>query len=70
MKKSTLSLALILVISNSVFAKTGDKFNTQQSEPFSGKVLLEGLQSPWDMAIDRKGQLWVTELGGNILLVN
>ncbi|VEH65603.1 dehydrogenase, PQQ-dependent, s-GDH family [Rodentibacter pneumotropicus] len=31
---------------------------------------MEGLQSPWDMAIDRNGQLWVTEVGGNILLVD
>ncbi|MCQ9122283.1 hypothetical protein BKG95_06775 [Rodentibacter pneumotropicus] len=70
MKKTALSLALGLIISTSAFAEAGDKFNTQQVEPFSGKVLVEGLQSPWDMAIDRNGQLWVTEVGGNILLVD
>nr|WP_314740631.1 hypothetical protein [uncultured Haemophilus sp.] len=46
MKKTALSLALGLMVSTSVFAKAGDKFNTQQAEPFSGKILVEGLQSP------------------------
>lgn len=50
--------------------KAGDTFTPLQDEPFSSKVLVEGLQSPWNMAINRNGHLWVTELGGNILLVN
>lgn len=35
-------------------------FDTKQAEPFTGKVLIEGLTA-WDMAIDANETLWVSE---------
>ena len=69
MKLRSLVLALGLVAASGALAQQ-KPFDLRQAEPFTGKVLVEGLQSPWDMAIDRNGQLWVTELRGNILLID
>lgn len=40
------------------------------SEPFAAKVLIDGLKDPWDMQIDRRGQLWITQVGGDIAMID
>ena len=64
-------LALILGVSAAYAAADAHKaFDMQQAEPFRAKVLTEGLKDPWDMQIDRTGQLWVSEVGGNIVKID
>lgn len=41
-------------------------FDTTQAEPFTAKVLLEGI-SAWDMAIDANETLWVSERADGVL---
>ena len=69
MKKTLLALTLGVMSYQTVLAEP-KAFNTQQAEPFSGSILVEGLKDPWDMRIDRNGQLWITEVGGNIAMID
>ena len=51
------------------FAAAGDVVRT--AEPFTGKVLVEGLDGPWEMLWGPDNMLWVTErLGKRIVRVD
>ena len=51
------------------FAAAGDAVRT--AEPFTGKVLVEGLDGPWEMLWGPDNMLWVTErLGKRIVRVD
>lgn len=64
MKKTTLALALgiLSVTSSNLYAKVGD--NVDIAEPFKATVLVEGLESPWEMLWGKDNQIWVTERQG------
>lgn len=69
MKKTALALALGIFAGQNVLAES-KPFEMNQAEPFNAKILVEGLKDPWDMQIDRNGQLWITEVGGNIAMID
>lgn len=56
--------AAFLCISPLAQAQTVENKKVQAVEPFEGSVLVEGLQSPWDMVWGYDGQIWVTEREG------
>lgn len=64
MKKTALALALgaLSLTSNNLYAKAGDKVDI--AEPFKATVLVEGLESPWEMLWGKDDQIWVTERQG------
>jgi PQQ-dependent dehydrogenase (s-GDH family) len=53
---------LVALVSSSLWAAPGQEIPA--AEPFTGKVLLEGLESPWGMIWGPKDQLWITERQG------
>lgn len=65
MKKSIFAFSLVLASAVAV-GKAGKPFDLQQAEPFTAKVLIEGL-SVWDMAIDKNEQLWGTERADGVI---
>ena len=68
-KTAFVSLVGMIVLTSSLNAAYGDKVPT--SEPFEGKVLIDGLDFPWEMVWGPDKQLWVTERSGkNIRTVN
>ncbi|MEG9482546.1 glucose/sorbosone family PQQ-dependent dehydrogenase [Mannheimia sp. HC-2023] len=68
MKKNLLALSIGMVAATAAFAEKS--FDMNQAEPFEAKVLVEGLKDPWDMQIDRNGQLWITQVGGDIAMID
>ncbi|MDR0620680.1 MAG: PQQ-dependent sugar dehydrogenase [Deltaproteobacteria bacterium] len=47
---------------NSLWAQTPKEIPT--AEPFTGRVVLDGLESPWGMIWGPEGKLWITERQG------
>ncbi|OOF55139.1 glucose/sorbosone family PQQ-dependent dehydrogenase [Rodentibacter genomosp. 2] len=71
MKKTALALALgaLTLTSNNLYAKAGDKVDI--AEPFNATVLVDGLESPWEMLWGKDNQLWITERQGkNIVKID
>lgn len=64
MKKTVLALALGVATMASVnaYAKAGDKVDI--AEPFKATVLVDGLESPWEMLWGKDNQIWITERQG------
>lgn len=65
MKKTALALAMgfiSLTASQATFAKAGDIVNI--AEPFKATVLVDGLESPWEMLWGKDNQIWITERQG------
>lgn len=75
MKSSLITLSVIAALSQSACVHTEQPssqkpspqalpqkptLDVHASEPFVAKILTEGLTDPWDMQIDRHGQLWIT----------
>jgi PQQ-dependent dehydrogenase (s-GDH family) len=64
--KRSLALCLFILMAAlaapTLWAAAGDAIPT--AEPFSGKVLLEGLDAPWGMVWGPDGKLWITERQG------
>ena len=58
----SLVFGLAAMIASPAGAAPGDAIPT--GEPFKGRVLLEGLESPWGMIWGPGGQLWITERQG------
>lgn len=59
----------LFAFSGQAFAAAGDAVRT--AEPFTGKVLVEGLDGPWEMLWGPDNMLWVTErLGKKIVRVD
>ncbi|MDR3204362.1 MAG: PQQ-dependent sugar dehydrogenase [Deltaproteobacteria bacterium] len=61
--KRLLTVALFLVLSTilTISLQAAPAKEIQTAEPFSGKVILDGLQSPWGMIWGPEGKLWITE---------
>ncbi|NEN74929.1 dehydrogenase [Pelistega sp. NLN82] len=69
MKKTLLALSISALLSTPVFAKAGDTVDI--SEPFVGTVLVDGLESPWEMLWGADNQIWITERQGkNIVQID
>lgn len=69
LKKKVMTMMLLLGISVFANANTGDKVDI--SEPFEGKVIVDGLKAPWAMSYGPDNNLWITERQGkNIAKIN
>lgn len=69
LKKKAITMMMLLGISAFANANTGDKVDI--SEPFEGKVIVDGLQAPWAMSYGPDDNLWITERQGkNIAKIN
>jgi PQQ-dependent dehydrogenase (s-GDH family) len=65
LKRSLIFCSLFLcatLFAGAAFAAAGDVLPV--SESFEGKVVLEGLESPWGMIWGPEGKLWITERQG------
>ncbi|MDR2300540.1 MAG: PQQ-dependent sugar dehydrogenase [Deltaproteobacteria bacterium] len=57
-----LTALLAVLVSDKLWAAAGDEIAV--AEPFGGQVILEGLESPWNMVWGPGGELWITERQG------
>ena len=62
----SLFLGLAVMLSSPGWAAPGDEIPT--GEPFTGRVLLEGLESPWGMIWGPGNKLWITERQGKRII--
>ncbi|MDR2350414.1 MAG: PQQ-dependent sugar dehydrogenase [Deltaproteobacteria bacterium] len=63
-KSFVLSLFVVAMTVTFFFGGTLSAQDIPTSEPFSGKVVLSGLEAPWGMIWGPEGKLWITERQG------
>jgi PQQ-dependent dehydrogenase (s-GDH family) len=61
-----LGTLLTVLLTTVLWAAPGDPIPS--AEPFTGQVVLEGLESPWGMIWGPDGELWITERQGQTVV--